>query len=99
VEQGTRKRKWGLVDDTEDDSDNSSEEYVEIVPKPSKRSTPRRKAAVLTWRMKRMKVVERDGDSLRFVSPVPPVKRGRVWSKGDCQEGKQMMLKEVNAVS
>ena len=48
VEQGTRKRKWGLVDDTEDDSDNSSEEYVEIVPKPSKRSTPRRKAAVLT---------------------------------------------------
>ena len=39
-----------------------------------------------------MKVVERDGDSLRFVSPVPPVKRGSVWSKGDCQEGKQMIL-------
>ena len=65
VEEGVRKkkRKWGLISDTEDDSDDSSEEFVEIVPKLAKRSTPRSKAAVLTPRMKRMKVVERERES------------------------------------
>jgi hypothetical protein len=60
VEEGVRKkkRKWGLISDTEDDSDNSSEEFVETVPKLANRSTPRRKAAVLTPRMKRMRVEE-----------------------------------------
>jgi hypothetical protein len=65
VEEGTRKkkRKWGLISDTEDDSHDSSEEFVEIDPKLAKRSTPRRKAAILTSRMKRMKDVERETQS------------------------------------
>ena len=92
VEEGVRKkkRKWGLISDTEDDSDDSSEEFVEIVPKLAKRSTPRSKAAVLTPRMKRMKVVERRRESPDSdLSPVPPVRRVSVGDQDDHQQGRK----------